>query len=362
LRESAQVQIVGVEAAGRLPLCPLDLGKAQPRFDRAGDTRCYLVLKLENAVEGAVNAVCPDVSAGRRVDKLGSDAYPVAALADAAFEHVAHAQFAADLLQVDRFALVGEARIAGDHEQPRKARNCGGDILDDAVGEILLLRVAAEILKRQDRQRRFLWQRQRRRRHGRDLAEPHAKDPHRPCDVLDLLLTQILESDVELVAYLIAHNAVDANSARLGQRFKTRGDVDAIAENVVVLDDDVAEIDADTEYDPLILRRCSVPLGHPALHRDRAGDGLNDARELDQDAVTGGLDDAAFVLRDARIDQVAAVASKTGKSPNLVLAHEAAVADDISGEYGREPALDPLSVQNSLSMVLRASLGRGTIA
>jgi len=59
------------------------------------------------------------------------------------FKYIAHAQFAPDLLHVDRLALVGEARIAGDHEQPADAGERSDDLLDDAVGEIFLLRVAA---------------------------------------------------------------------------------------------------------------------------------------------------------------------------------------------------------------------------
>ena len=52
------------------------------------------------------------------VDQLAGDAHAVAGLAHAAFEHIAHAEFAADLLHIDRLALVGEARIAGDDEEP----------------------------------------------------------------------------------------------------------------------------------------------------------------------------------------------------------------------------------------------------
>ena len=61
-----------------------------------------------------------------------------------------------------------------------------------------------------------------------------------------------------------------------------------------------------------------IALGHPALHRDRAGDGVDDARELDQHAVAGGLDDAAVVLGDLRIDQFAAMRSKPRQSAGLV--------------------------------------------
>ena len=71
-------------------------------------------------------------------------------LAHAAFQHVAHAQLAAHLLHVDRPALVGEARVARDDEQPADARQRRDDVLDHAVGEIVLLGVAAQVQERQD--------------------------------------------------------------------------------------------------------------------------------------------------------------------------------------------------------------------
>ena len=66
-------------------------------------------------------------SAHRCAPETASISWPVirtriAGLAHAAFQHVAHAELAPDLLHVDGAALVGEARIAGDHEQPAQAR------------------------------------------------------------------------------------------------------------------------------------------------------------------------------------------------------------------------------------------------
>ena len=95
---------------------------SQLRRDRADDACRHLVLQLEDVLERAVEAIGPEMCAGRRVDELAGDAHPVAGLAHAAFEHVAHAELAADLLHVDGAALVGEARIARDHEQPADAR------------------------------------------------------------------------------------------------------------------------------------------------------------------------------------------------------------------------------------------------
>jgi hypothetical protein len=70
------------------------------------------------------------------IDQLCVDAYPVSALSYRAFQHVADAELTADLLNIDRLALVREARIAGDNEQPADAGERGDDLLDHAVREM----------------------------------------------------------------------------------------------------------------------------------------------------------------------------------------------------------------------------------
>jgi hypothetical protein len=111
---------------------------------------------------------------------------------------------------------------------------------------------------------------------------------------------------------------------------------------VVILDYDVTEIDPDTEYDPLILGHRPIAFGHRPLHRDRAGDGFNQAGELNQDAISRGLHNATLMLGDFRIDQFAALCSEPGQKPGLVLAHQPAVPSHIGREDSGEAALDPL--------------------
>ena len=158
LRHAAQVVVVGVQAFRRLALGALDLGPFELRRDRADDAFRDLVLQFEDVVERAFEALRPEMRAGRGVDQLPGDAHPVAGLAHAAFQHVAHAKLAADLLHVHGPALVGEARIARDDEQPADARQRGDDVLDHAVGEIFLLGVAAQVLERQDGDGGLVWQ------------------------------------------------------------------------------------------------------------------------------------------------------------------------------------------------------------
>src|SRR5438270_766792 len=129
-----------------------------------------------------------------------------------------------------------------------------------------------------------------------------------------------------------------------------RRDVDAVAMDVAVLDNDVARIDPDAEFDAPVFRRGGIPRPHPALHGNGAGDRLDDARKFDQEAVAGRLDDAALVLGDQRVDQLAAQGLEARQSAGLAAAHEPAVAGDIGSEDRRQPALDPLCAQTVLPM------------
>ena len=77
-----------------------------------------------------------------------------------------------------------------------------------------------------------------------------------------------------------------------------RGNVHAVAVDVAVLDDDVAEIDADAEADAPHLRLVRLGPGHRSLYGHGAGHGLDDTRELAQGTVAHELDNPAAVLGD----------------------------------------------------------------
>ena len=83
-------------------------------------------------------------------------------------------------------------------------------------------------------------------------------DANGPGDVLDPLLAHVLEGEVEFVAHLVANGLRDADAAGLGEPFQAGRDVHPVAVDIVAVDDDVAEIDADAELD-------RVPRGTSAL-------------------------------------------------------------------------------------------------
>jgi hypothetical protein len=66
----------------------------------------------------------------------------------------------------------------------------------------------------------------------------------------------------------------------------------------------------DTELDTALRRQASVALDHPILHFDGAAHGVDHASELNEDAISCPLNDAAVMQGDGRVDQVTAPRSR----------------------------------------------------
>jgi hypothetical protein len=108
-----------------------------------------VVERREDVIEAAIVAVGPEMSAGAAVDQLDGDAQAIAGLAHAAFEDMADVQFARRGADFDHPALVGEDGIAGDDEERGHPRQVRDDVFGQAVGEIFLLGIAADVGERQ---------------------------------------------------------------------------------------------------------------------------------------------------------------------------------------------------------------------
>src|SRR6266851_2163525 len=93
-----------------------------------------------------------------------------------------------------------------------------------------------------------------------------------------------------------SNRARNTDATRLGEHFEARRHVDAVAKDVVFLDNHVAQIDADAELHPPRRRDVRVSSRHPPLDLGSAQNRVGDAVELDPHAVAGRLDDAAAVL------------------------------------------------------------------
>jgi len=106
---------------------------------------------------------------------------------------------------------------------------------------------------------------------------------------------------------LVVRRARDAQPSRLAQGFQAGGNIDAIAEDVVSVDDDVADIDADAEDDAPVLGHARITADHAALNYDSAPDRIDDTGKFDQRAIACGLDDAAMMRGDRSVNQLAAM-------------------------------------------------------
>src|SRR5262249_32855508 len=111
------------------------------------------------------------------------------------------------------------------------------------------------------------------------------------------------------------------------------GHIDAIPENVAVLDHDVAHVNANAEFDAFVRWCHGITLGHASLHLGRATQGIDHTGELDEQAITRRLDKPTVVRSDCRIEQPAADGLQGLEGAALVGPNEPRVARDISRQY-----------------------------
>ena len=85
--------------------------------------------------------------AGRSVNQLHRYAQLLATFAHAAFDDMADTQIARHLSEAGALAPLVKRRIAGGDRKLPEPRKLGDDVFGDPVGEILLPRIAAHIVK-----------------------------------------------------------------------------------------------------------------------------------------------------------------------------------------------------------------------
>ena len=114
--------------------------------------------------------------------------------------------------------------------------------------------------------------------HGavRNPISTNAVYPQGARNVLQLLLAHIFKDEVELARGISLHPRRYANSTRLSQAFQASRDIHSIPEDVVVFDNDLSHMDADTKFDAPIRWDLGIPFGHAVLHFGRTTQGVDD--------------------------------------------------------------------------------------
>jgi hypothetical protein len=137
------------------------------------------------------------------------------------------------------------------------------------------------------------------------------------------------------------------------QRFEPGRQVDAIAVEILAIDHDVADIDADAEFDLAIIGDPGIAIMHAGLDLDSTARGVEHAAELDEEAVAHHLEDAPAVFRYGRIEELAAMLPKSAERAFLIGLHKSAVAHDI-GRHNGASRRSTWSSANSVSQLLGA--------
>ena len=132
---AAEIELVGVDVGGRRLAERVLLARQQLDLQHLDDAAGDLVLHREHVREHPVEALGPQILAGIRVDELRREADPLAGLAHAALQDVAHAQPGTRLPDVQLHPLEGEGGVARGHEQPGDLGEIGDQIIGDAVAE-----------------------------------------------------------------------------------------------------------------------------------------------------------------------------------------------------------------------------------
>ena len=154
LIEPSQTLKIEVHRAGGRGLFRTSrLGGDKLGVERVSQPRDDFVLHVQEIGERLIEALGPEMIAGFGVDQLHIDAHAISAALNAPLQHITNVQLAADLLQIDGSALVGESGVPPDHERAAKTRKIGRQALRDPVDKMLLLRVAADIGERQNNHR-----------------------------------------------------------------------------------------------------------------------------------------------------------------------------------------------------------------
>jgi hypothetical protein len=111
---------------------------------------------------------------------------------------------------------------------------------------------------------------------------------------------------------------------------KPHCDVDAITKDIMLIDDDVTDVDADAKFDPLDLRHQGILLSHTALDLNGAAHRIYDTAELSKHTIASILDDLATMLADLGISEPTQTLPQPEVCRFLVRAGQPAISSHIS--------------------------------
>src|SRR4030042_4324924 len=94
----------------------------------------------------------------KSIDQRGGFPHLVSSLLNTPLQDIPYTQFLTNLLNLYGLAFVGECRVSSNHKELWNLAKGSDNLLSDPVAEIFLRRVATQVVKRQYRDGRLVWQ------------------------------------------------------------------------------------------------------------------------------------------------------------------------------------------------------------
>nr|WP_233421979.1 hypothetical protein [Ruegeria profundi] len=152
-------------------------------------------------------------------------------------------------------------------------------------------------------------------------------------DILDLSHPQIFDGEIELGMDLFENASRHVNAIRDSQAFNACGDIYTIPVNVILIDDNVANIETDPVSHLRILRQVRISDAYIVLHVQRTPNGLNCTCKLKKQAVAHQFDDAPMSRSDNWFKKLLAMGFDPCKRAGFVISNKTAIANHIGGKY-----------------------------
>src|ERR1700730_16690454 len=188
------------------------------------------------------------------------------------------------------------------------------------------------------------------------VAEYDAIHLHRPLDVFQLDLADARQGLRDFVVYLIEHLLCDRDPTRIGQWLDPRGDVYAIAPDVVPAGPDIAPVNANSNLQQSVCRSAQVASGERLLEFDRAIHRGHRADELNQKAVAYRFYLLSLMFEE-RGPQESAVFLEQLQRQLLVALRKRAVAHHVREHDRGELALFAAATAFAASLVVTRKTG-----
>jgi hypothetical protein len=161
------------------------------------------------------------------------------------------------------------------------------------------------------------------------------------------LRTHVLKGEVYLSPNLPVSVVGDADAARLSNSLQPHRNIDPVTKDIVLFDNDITDVNADAEFDLLVLRHVDILFGHAALNFVGTSHGVDHAGELGNSAVPGILDNTSVMLSDFGIENRSSKRFQSRQRAFFVDPYQAARARDIRRQNSRQSPLYMIAAQDA---------------